>query len=57
MNAAQAIEKKGTIKTTTWADEEQVYVRISDTRKGITPENLSKIFDPGFTSQGNIGKV
>ena len=56
MNAAQAIEKKGTIKTTTWADEEQVCVRISDTGKGIAPENLSKIFDPGFTSQGNIGK-
>jgi signal transduction histidine kinase len=56
MNAAQAMEKKGTIKTTTWADEEQVYVSISDTGKGIAAENLSKIFEPGFTSQGNISK-
>lgn len=56
MNSVQAIEKKGTIKIVTWTDEEQVYMRISDTGKGIASENLSRIFEPGFTSQGNIGK-
>ncbi len=56
MNSAQAIEKQGTIKIATSADEEQIYVRISDTGKGIAPEDLPNIFDPGFTSQGDIGK-
>jgi len=51
-NAVQAIEEKGTIKIATSADEPHVYVRISDTGKGIPPENLKKIFDPGFTTQG-----
>ena len=51
-NAVQAIEQEGTIKIVTSADETQVYVCISDTGKGIPPENLPKIFDPGFTTQG-----
>jgi len=51
-NAVQAIEQKGTIKIATTADETQVYVRISDTGKGIPPQELQKIFDPGFTTQG-----
>jgi signal transduction histidine kinase len=51
-NAAQAIDQHGTITIATYADETEVYVRISDTGKGIPPEDLSKIFDPGFTTQG-----
>ena len=55
-NAVQAIEQKGAIKIATAADETQVYVRISDTGKGIPPEELQKIFDPGFTTQsGGVG--
>ena len=56
MNSVQAIDNRGTIKIATSADEEQVYVRIADTGKGIAPEALPKIFDPGFTSQDNVGK-
>ncbi|MFC1717743.1 sensor histidine kinase [Candidatus Poribacteria bacterium] len=56
MNSAQAIEDRGTIKIATSADEEQIYVSISDTGKGIAPEDLNKIFDPGFTSQKTVGK-
>ena len=27
-------------------------IRISDSGKGIKPEDLEKIFDPGFTTKG-----
>lgn len=56
MNSAQAIDKGGIIKIETSADEDQVYVKISDTGKGISSEYLSKIFEPGFTSQKTVGK-
>ena len=56
-NAAQAIEQQGTITIAICADENQVYIRISDTGKGIPPEDLPKIYDPGFTTQsGGVGK-
>jgi two-component system NtrC family sensor kinase len=56
-NAAQAIEEQGTITITTYADKARVYVRISDTGKGIPLEDLPRIYDPGFTTQsGGVGK-
>jgi signal transduction histidine kinase len=56
-NAAQAIEQQGTITIATYADKDQVYIKISDTGKGITPEDLPRIYDPGFTTQsGGVGK-
>ncbi len=51
-NAAQHIDGQGRIHIETKADESWVYVRISDTGKGIPPENIERIFDPGFTTQG-----
>jgi len=53
VNAAQAIEDKGTIKIETCADDANVYIKISDTGKGIPPENLHRIFDPGFTTKSS----
>ena len=56
-NAAQAIEEQGTITIATYADQAQVYVKISDTGKGIPPEALPRIYDPGFTTRnGGVGK-
>jgi signal transduction histidine kinase len=52
VNAAQAIEKDGVIRIKTFSDGTYAYVKITDTGKGIPPENLSKIFDPGFTTKG-----
>lgn len=51
-NAAQAIPDKGTIRIQTYLKEPLIYIKIQDTGKGIPSENLSKIFDPGFTTKG-----
>jgi signal transduction histidine kinase len=51
-NAAQHIDCSGRIHIETKADAERVYVRISDTGRGIPADNLERIFDPGFTTQG-----
>ena len=52
INAAQAIEKDGVVRIKTFSDGTYAYVKITDTGKGIPPEHLSKIFDPGFTTKG-----
>jgi signal transduction histidine kinase len=53
VNAAQAMEDKGTIRIETFADDTNAYVKISDTGKGIPAENLTRIFDPGFTTKSS----
>jgi PAS domain S-box-containing protein len=55
VNASQAIETKGTITIRTGAAEDQVWIEISDTGKGIPVENLKSIFDPFFTTKP-VGK-
>ncbi|MBU1777567.1 MAG: PAS domain S-box protein [Gammaproteobacteria bacterium] len=55
INAAQAIETKGTITIRTRTKDGQVWIEIADTGKGIPPENLSRIFDPFFTTKP-VGK-
>jgi two-component system NtrC family sensor kinase len=52
VNAEQAMPEKGTITIKTFRDGESVKVAIRDTGIGIPKENLSKIFDPGFTTKG-----
>lgn len=51
-NARQAIEGEGTITISTDVRDGHVVMRFADTGKGIAPENLSKVFDPGFTTKG-----
>jgi signal transduction histidine kinase len=55
VNAAQAIETKGTITIRTGSVGEQVWIEIADTGKGIPPENINSIFDPFFTTKP-VGK-
>ena len=52
INAAQAIPDRGTITIKTFKKADAVNIVISDTGVGIPPENLSRIFDPGFTTKG-----
>ncbi len=52
LNASQAIEGKGDIYLKTFATDDAVAVEITDTGSGISAENRSRIFDPGFTTKG-----
>jgi signal transduction histidine kinase len=52
VNASQAIPDRGTITIKTSKKGEFVRIAISDTGVGIPEENLSKVFDPGFTTKG-----
>jgi hemerythrin-like metal-binding protein len=51
INAAHAIEKEGTITIRTGKSNEEVWVEIEDTGKGISPEHINRIFDPFFTTK------
>jgi len=56
VNAAQSIETRGTITIRTGMQgNDQVWIEIVDSGKGIPPENLNRIFDPFFTTKP-IGK-
>ena len=55
VNAAQSIEEHGMVTIRTSADDKNVYVKLSDTGKGIAQDDLGKIFDPGFTTKGGLG--
>lgn len=52
INATQAIEGRGQIRIKTSANNGKVCVQIADNGKGIAPDHLPRIFDPGFTTKG-----
>ncbi len=52
VNASQAIEGEGDIFIKTYQQNRDIYISIKDTGIGINEENISKIFDPGFTTKG-----
>jgi signal transduction histidine kinase len=51
-NAVFAMKGQGTITIATAREGDEVVLRFADTGDGIPPENLDKIFDPGFTTKG-----
>lgn len=50
-NAIQAIPKTGTITVTSFSENKNIIVEISDNGNGIARENLSKIFLPFYSSK------
>ncbi|MGE5470865.1 MAG: cache domain-containing protein [Bacteroidota bacterium] len=55
VNAAQAIETRGTITLRTGCRDDHVWVEIADTGKGMPPEIRKRIFEPFFTTKP-VGK-
>jgi PAS domain S-box-containing protein len=55
INAAQAMEKQGNIVVRTWSDNDNVYVSVADTGKGMSEYDQKYIFDPFYTTK-EVGK-
>jgi len=51
LNAVQAIPQRGVIHVATSHEGDEVLVRITDTGQGMTPEVLSRLFTPFFTTK------
>jgi len=51
LNAAQAMEGKGSLTLTTTHEGGTIEIRIRDTGPGIPPENIGKLFNPFFTTK------
>ncbi|MBN2001072.1 PAS domain S-box protein [candidate division KSB1 bacterium] len=52
INARQAIKSDGKIFIRTYFKNEKVHIEFKDNGCGIPPQDLPKIFDPGFTTKG-----
>jgi two-component system NtrC family sensor kinase len=55
VNAAHAIEERGTITLRSGATGDEVWIEVADTGSGIAPEHLGRIFEPFFTTKP-VGK-
>jgi len=57
VNAAQAMDGKGTLRLRTWSEGSptEVHVEVSDTGVGIPEQYLPRIFDPFFSTKA-VGK-
>ena len=51
INAGQAIEGEGKIGVRTRVEGDRVHVSISDTGRGMTPEEQAKAFHAGYTTK------
>jgi len=50
-NAFQAMKSGGILRIRSGADETHLFISFSDTGGGITPENISRVFEPYFTTK------
>lgn len=51
VNAAQAIEDKGTLQINTYSDDKNVIIEFVDEGPGIDKKIVGKLFDPFFTTK------
>ncbi|WP_303722689.1 cache domain-containing protein [Malonomonas rubra] len=51
LNALQAMQGEGILKLVSYAEAENVVIRISDTGPGVSQEEKEKIFNPFFTTK------
>ena len=50
-NSFEAVKSRGILRIRTDMDESHILVRFSDTGGGISTENLSRVFEPYFTTK------
>jgi two-component system NtrC family sensor kinase len=56
-NACNAMPQGGSLAVTTRETDSGISIRVLDTGTGIAPENLTKIFNPFFTTRKGSGGV
>jgi two-component system, sporulation sensor kinase E len=52
-NSFEAIKSRGILRIRTDMDDSHVIVRFTDSGGGISPENLSRVFEPYFTTKSS----
>jgi signal transduction histidine kinase len=52
-NASEAVSGEGQVTVRTYADNGYQCLQITDTGRGIPPEQLERLFNPGFTVEGS----
>lgn len=52
-NAADAIDGEGTVEVSTRSEAGSIVVVVRDTGRGIAPEHLKGLFEPGFAIRGD----
>ena len=51
-NGLEAMPRGGTLKVSTEAEDDRIFLMVSDTGYGIPEEDLQRVFEPFFTSKG-----
>lgn len=50
-NALDAMEGKGSIQISVKEEPGEIFIDVADTGKGISKQNISRVFKPGFTTK------